>query len=148
MIKNAEKGKVYAIKAKPVLRLLSGGFKLTDAVATLLGIEGGKKQLVNYAVDKEANKLYIYKSDNTGAVLGAGNTFSNTGLKVAVLEAAGLPADAEIKGGKQVWMDVVTTVTEANDIKYFEITFDKVVDASDEAKAEKPTAKATADTEI
>lgn len=134
--------KVYEIEGKSVLRLLSGGIKLTDAIMKNMGLSAGDK--VSYAEDEDDNgRVYIFKNAE-GSTVGANKKFANTGLSNILKNIAGVP-NLEIKGGNNIIFDMDTEATDAGDgVAYFGLTLKEVILAK-ETSTEDVTEPATND---
>jgi hypothetical protein len=132
--------KTYELEKLPIVRLMSQGIKLSETVASAMGIDTSDddNRKINYAIDEDEssstfNQIFLYK-DGAGRTIGSNNCFVNSGLKADMLTRAGVPG-LDVKGGNQVHF----TVGEGLDVEgtsYFPITFSKVVEAKDDSAEE------------
>ncbi len=150
-IVQAKNKKEYAIENQSVLRLLSTGIKLTNAVLKSIGLN--PKDKVNYAYDDVTGELFIFKGTE-GSTLGETKTFTNSGLKNALLALAKgkkiegtdgvVSAATETKAGTQIHFNVSETAKNEGGVDYFSISFSKAIHSEKSEKAEKAPKKEAA----
>jgi hypothetical protein len=133
LIKGAS-GRQSKIETSSKLRILASGLKITQEVVNNMGVvlpvkgeDDGERTYIHYATDGETGDIYIYVgSKEEGNLVGANQCFSNNGLKHAMLKAAGLDDNFDIKGGNSVIFEVAKEGQELDGTTYFKITFESV----------------------